>query len=342
MADEKIDTPDPVASMFTVDDEDLRGKPLGDAELNTDPPADKAAPERGEDGKFKGKEGDEKPDGKEADPKAGDGKDGKPETKAAEKPKDTVPLAVFLEKTNRLKEALDAKDITLKQFEAKLAALEAKLPKEQPEPEPDYIEDPKGYVDHKLTTALKGIEEANRKAEESGTKAQETAAQAREEVQRQRFFADLQAHEQRFMQTAPDYHDALAHVRQVRAAQLREFAPDITDEQIVTTIVAEEQNLAVQLARQGRDPVQTAYNLAKHYGYQPKAKEAKDANGGGAKPNGQANVSQLPDPGTRRLPPDQTLGGGTGAVDTDAPYKEGETDPVDLALGSLFPKRRSA
>src|SRR5690349_14878347 len=137
MADEKVDR---VAEMMAVDDEAMRGRELPEAVVNAEAPEDKKPPERDESGKFKG------------DDKKTDKAEDKP--KVEEKPKETVPLATFLEKTNKLKEQLDQKDITLKQYETRLAALEAKTaPKPEVAPEPDFIEDPKGYVDHNLKAA---------------------------------------------------------------------------------------------------------------------------------------------------------------------------------------------
>ncbi len=306
MADDTKPKVDPVVAMMAIDDEQARGGRLPEAELNIDAPEDKPKQERDGEGKFKGKEPDDKA-------------------------KDTVPLATFLEKQNKLKEQLDARDITIKQYEQRLAALEAKLnPPKEPDPAPDYVEDPKGYVDHQVKNALAGIAEANKKAEETGKKAQEQAAAATEQVQLQTFMRDLHAHEQRYVAANPDYYDALAHLRNVRALQLREFNPEITDAQIVQTIRGEETNLALQLARQGRDPVQTAHNLARHYGYQPKAKADADPN----KPE-----LKLPEVPNKRLPPDQTLGSGSSATEDDSAYKQGETDPVDVALASLRLKR---
>lgn len=326
MVDEKNQS-DQIAHMLSIDNETDRAKSLPDAELNTDAPEDKKQPERDDAGKFKGKDG-EKPDDKKADDKKPDAK--KPDEKPLEeKPKDTVPLATFLEKTNKLKADLEARDITLKEFQTKLAALEAKLtPAPEKAKEPDFVEDPKGYVDHKLGETLSAIEAANKKAEEEGKKTQETAAAAAEQVQVQQFFQNLQVHERRFEQEHPDYHDALLHIRNIRAAQIREFNPEATAEQIVGVIRQEETQLAINLARQGRDPIQVAWNMAQHYGYKPKTKDVPKID------------AELPDAKEKRLPPDQTLGSGGGTKDDDDPaYKQDETDPVDLALASLFKKR---
>src|SRR5688572_8273376 len=252
--------------MLSIDDEHERMR-APEADINAAPPADKADLERDESGKFKGKASDGEPEAK-----AKDGEkqpDPKVEAKPDAKKDDHVPLAKYLEERNKLRAELEQRDLTIKQINERLAAFEAKNAPPAPPPpaEPDYIDDPKGYVDHKLSATLKAIEDANKKNEPEVKKAQEIAARAAEQVELQRFTQDLQTHEQRFVAQNPDYYDALTHVRNVRAAQLREFDPEITQEQIVQVIRHEETNLAVQLARQGRDPVQTAYNLAKHYGY---------------------------------------------------------------------------
>ncbi len=307
---------DPIAAMLTVDDEAERGRPLPEPELNTEAPEDNAR-ERNEDGTFKGEK---KPEEKvEQKPE-----EKKPEVKE-KRTDDAVPLAKHLEEKNKLKAELEARDITLKEFQKKLAELEAKLPKPEEPKTPDFVDDPKGYVDHSNSKVLEAIAEANKKAEESGKKAQETAAQANEQVQLQRFMSDIGRAEQAFVAEHPDYQDALNHIRQIRSFQLQQFQPDITQEQIADVIRQEEIGLAVQLARAGKNPVSTAYELAQKYGYQPKAKEQPKVE------------TKLPEVKEKKLPPDQTLGSGSSA--NDEPYKEGETDPVDLALASLFRKR---
>lgn len=313
MADEK----DPIAEMLAVDDEQMRGQPLPEAELNTEAPADKVERERDEAGKFKGKEEAKEP-AKEPELKKDEPK--------VEKPAETVPLAKYMEEKRALRAELEARDLTIKQINDRLAAFEkANAPK--PAEAPDFVEDPKGYVDHNLKGALEKIAEANKKAEESGKEAKETAAQAAEQVQLQRFFNDLGQHEQRFVAQTPDYYEAVSHLRTVRAAQLCELVPDITAEQINQQIVTEERQLAVNLARSGRDPVATAYNLAKTFGYQPKAKEEKAA-----------EIAKLPDPSIKRLPPDQTLGAGAGGAEPSIDPDDA-ADPINVALASLFRKR---
>lgn len=310
---------DPIVEMFDVD-ETQRNVP--EAELNTEAPPDKPDQERDETGKFKGKEEAKEP------AKEVKAEEPKKEPKGEEKRDETVPLAKYLREKGELKEQLAQRDITLKQYEQRLAALEAKA--NPPPAEPDFIENPKEYVDHKVQAALKGIEEANKKADESGKKAQEIAAQNEQQAQMQRIMGVVKNHEAQFVAANPDYYDALTHIRNVRMFQLQELQPGITQEQINETITREETMLAAQLVMQGRNPSEVAYKLAHQYGYQKKAADP-------AKQNGQ----KLPEPPVRQqLPPDQTLG--SGSSEESPVYREDEVDPVDLALGSLKRTGRAA
>lgn len=273
--------------------------------VTTDPPADKEPP-RGEDGKFTGAEAK-----KEAD-KAPEAKP-EPKTEAKPEPKErTIPLAAHLEERRALKAELDA-------LRADLAAL--KNPPKAPAPEPDHASDPKGYTDHKVQDALEQLKAL--KADVAQTK--ETAQQATEQTQQQRFVQDIGAAEASFVKETPDYYDALAHVRQVRARQLQMFDPNITQEQIVQVIRSEEVGMAIQLARAGRNPITTAYELAKAYGYQPKAP---------------AETLELPKvPAPKKLPPEQTLGSGDGGAieEVDAESQ----DPFEDAFKEMFSRKRA-
>lgn len=310
---------DPIQQMLTIDDEDLRGKTTDDAKLNVDPPDDKVEKTEKQ---AKSDEKDDKGETRERNPdgtfkeKAGD-KDEKADKK------DTVPLAKYMEEKNQLRAELAQKDITLKQYQDQLAALNAKqqkAPDPEPDEPPDFLADPKGYVDHKAAEAIAKIEQANKQLAESTKKVDETAQQTREQVELQNFFQGLRAHEAQFVKTTPDYNDALAHVRNLRAQQMKMFDPNVTPQQIMEVITREETQLAVHLAQRGIDPVKTAYDLAVTYGYQKKAPPPP--------PGGQ----QQRDP--NQLPPDQTLGHGGGSPDLErAP--DDIADPFEVAFASL-------
>jgi hypothetical protein len=241
-----------------------------------------------------------------------------------QQPPQTVPLAVLLQERNATK--------------AELAALKAELeklknpPKVEPEPViPDHTADPKGYVDAKMAEVLRKAEAIERAAKEQTERATQTATQATERTEEVQFRQRLEAAEVSFVAQNPDYYDALEHVREMRANQLRVLAPGISDQEIAQQIGLEEFNLARNLASQNRHPIAAVYQLAKNCGYQPKAPAEK-----------------LPEVkgGPKKLPPDQRLGSGSGPdpEEEDAnPNGKGEyQDPFDDAFGELFGKKKRA
>jgi hypothetical protein len=292
---------DDIASLDTIIEEPT----LPEAEINIEPPADKEPQARADDGKFKGKE-------QEA-PKAAD-EPAKAEPAKVEAPKQeprTIPLAAHLEERKAFKSELDA-------LRAEVAAL--KNPPKQPAPPPEFQEDPRGYIDHKVLDAL---QQTKQQVEE----VKNIATQSHQSAEDLRFTQSLLAAEQQFIAQTPDYMEALAHLRQIRAKQLQIFHPGITEDQIRHTIISEEMGLAKQVAQQGRNPAQMAYQIAEAHGYQKKAAQ-------------QAAAVDLPKvAGPKQLPPDQTLGSGSsGAVEDTG----GEADEFDKAFGELFGKRRRA
>lgn len=270
---------------------------LPEAEVTTEAPADKEPQARAEDGKFAGKD---KP--KEAAKE--------PAKEPAKQEPKTIPLAAHLEERKALKAELDA-------MKRELEAL--KNPPKPPAPEPDYTQDPKGYTDHRVKAALEQLEGTNQRIESL----QQTAQQAAQQTEQLQFTRHLEAAEAAFVKENPDYYDALSHVRQIRAQQLKLLAPDITEEQIARQIGQEEIQLAMQLAGTNRNPVAMVYQLAQAYGYQKKAP-----------------VVDLPNvPGQRKLPPDQTLG--TGAPSSHESDDEQE-DQFTAAFNEIYGGKRKA
>lgn len=280
---------------------------LPDVEVSTDAPADKEPPARAEDGKFAPK------DGKKEEPKAKDEPKPEPKVEPKQEPR-TIPLASYLEDKRTWQTKLEA-------MENELKAL--KNPPKAPDPEPQFQDDPKGYTDHKVKSALEMLEKQKQEVEQ----VRETAQMSAQQAEILQFSQHLQAAEAAFVKEAPDYYDALSHVREVRANQLKLLAPGITDEQIVAQIRQEETGMAMQLARAGRNPIQTVYELARAYGYQKKQPAAE--------------TPQLPNvPKQQQLPPDQTLGtgGGSNADEDDVSNK----DPFMEAFGEMFGKRKAS
>jgi hypothetical protein len=281
--------------------------------VDTTPPADKPAPVRDEAGKFKGSaiQGQGKPDQPEKEP-------AKAAEPAKEEPK-TIPLAAHLEERNKLRAEQEQTKAQLKALQDEIAKL-----KEPPKPtpaSPDFASDPKGYVDHNLKSAIEKLEG---KTEQTA----KTAEQAAQESAQTRFHAHLQQTEQQFLTQQPDYYEALNHLRQIRVTEITTLNPELTQEQVLGALRNEELQLAAMLVRNGRDPHQVAYQLAKARGYAPKAKD-------------QAPEKVLPDvPGQKVLPPDQTLGSGSGSPNSGESFLE-DDEVFDKAFGEMFGKRRA-
>lgn len=252
----------------------------------------------------------------------------KPDT-GAPNPREFVPVATHIEERNQ-RRALQTENDRLK---AELAALKNPPAKVDPPAEPDFAENPKGYVDQKFQSALEKLENA-----------QKTTQQTAEQVAEQRFMAHLGETERQFVASTPDYIDALGHLRQIRATELLTLNPDLTQGQVIDIIRREELTLAANLVRSNRNPHEVAYTLAKARGYTPKAAAAAAPAqpNAASKPNGAAatpNLSHIPDP--KQLPPDQTLGSGAGSPSVGEDVLT-DDDAFDSAMSEVFGKRKRA
>jgi len=187
---------------------------------------------------------------------------------------------------------------------------------------PEFIEDPKGYIDAKeqeVREALKELRETNAKRAEADQQQQ----------QLQTLYTSIASHEQAFASANPDYQDAINHVRAVRANQLKMMFPDATDAQIQQQIGREELGGAHQVLQRGGNPAEFAYNYAKTLGYAKKAAPAA-ANGAAA-----AAQPQAPKPDKDAV---RTLGGGGSAEEEGAP--EDSMPEFTAALKERFTRKR--
>jgi hypothetical protein len=239
----------------------------------------------------------------------------KPEARPEPQEKQHVPLAAHLEERRKWREDNERVQTEFAKLKAEFEALKNPPKAPDPDPEPDFVQDPKGYVDHRVKDVISKLEETGKQVETVG----KTAEQVHAESQMNRFMTDLAATEGTFVQSTPDYYDALNHIRNARAMELRILVPDVTDEQVAQQIRQEELGLANQLMRQGRNPHEYAYKLAAARGYQKKAA-----------------APVLPDvPKTPQLSPDKTLGTSGGS---DAP-EQNQPDEFEQAFAAMFKRR---
>ncbi len=187
-----------------------------------------------------------------------------------------------------------------------LKDLKAQRAEAQKPKAPEFIEDPKGYIDAKekaVTEALKQLREADTKRTEA----------EQQQQQMQGLLQSIATHEQAFMAQTPDYMDAINHVRSIRSQQLKMMYPDATDGQIQQQIGREEMGGAHQIMSRGGNPAEFAYNYAKTLGYARKQAAAAIANG---LANGAAHAEPEAKPDKDAV---RTLGGGGGAEPDAAP-----------------------
>lgn len=146
-------------------------------------------------------------------------------------------------------------DMMNRRFEQMIASMQP--PPQQPEPEPDYDEDPVGATHNKVDRALKAVEELKRNSE----------------VQRQSdewngYVRGVQADEAQFKAKTPDYNDAVAFLQNRRATELQ--AMGYGDEDIMRVIASDAYAVTQRAQQLGKSPAAFAYEMARSVGYKPK------------------------------------------------------------------------
>lgn len=157
----------------------------------------------------------------------------------------------------------------LQELSQKIEALSKPPAKvEEAPPEPDFLADPKAYVDD-TRKQIKELTEKLDSKEKQQTEAQQKQQQAQETWNK------VIAAESEFAATTPDYHDALNHVRAIRAEQIKieireteEREP--TQEEVGRILSIQEAQGAAALIAKGKNPSKFYYEYAKTFGYKPK------------------------------------------------------------------------
>lgn len=279
---------------------------MGEGEATPEPPPEKP---RDETGKFVAGPPADMPDPTKTRPEE------KPE------PERTIPLASHLEERNRLRAELAHRDEQIGLLTKRVEAVEH--PPEKPQPEPDFTEDPKGYIDAQTAKVSKALDEIKAETRKVGEAAGESKAQA----QQTQFMHELASTESAFVKDHADYYDAMSHIRVVRAEQLLLADPKLTQEQVIAQLQKEELLSAAQLLRMGRNPHEFAYHYAKTIGYRPKA-----TGNGADTPIPPAPTETKGDPGTTL----GTSGKAPEEPDEDALSGDDTADIIQQALAERF------
>jgi hypothetical protein len=238
--------------------------------------------------------------------------DAKPDTSVKDdgKKQDTVPHAALHEARTEIKQLrakiteLEARPSLTTDQQSVLAKLKDAEQATQ-EAEPDFLADPKGYVDKKVDAALKKLEDTDKQSKE--TREQINQRQAIQDV----LTATGQA-EAAFKQTQADYPQALAHVRETRKSQLQMLYPQATEQQISQQINYEEITTAHQALTSGRNPAEFIYGYARTLGYQsPKPNGADKGGTADKKTVDKDAVRSMGSGGSGDAAPDQDAGNST-------------------------------
>lgn len=250
----------------------------------------------------------------------GAGADAQPAAGSEAKDK-LVPLSALHEARNELRALrtkiaeLEAKPSLTPQQQAQLDKLNAQETAATNKV-PDFLEDPKGYVD----SALKQTREEVKTVREENQKL--TQSQQQQQALNQ-ILSGVAHHEAAFVKATPDYHQAVEHTRTVRTSQLQMLYPQATAEQIQQQIAREEIGAAAQVMQAGGNPADFVYRYAKTLGYAPKV----------AAPN--TNGATPPDKDAIR-----TLGNGGGADKDEAAADDELGSAMKAALAERFGVRK--
>ena len=254
--------------------------------------------------------------------------------KPAAKAEPVVPVARLTAERRHFQDELKKRDGTITDLETRLKALE-KPPAKEPEP-PDYLDDPKGYVD---AIAARADQSEKVKILERQIADEK---QAREQlVLQQQAQSAIRSHEADFATKTPDYYEALEHGRGVRRQQLKIDYPEAEDTAIEGELARQELAYAFGMIQRGANPAERAYQYAKTLGYTPKqAAAAAKADGGtqGAATQERTEEGKFKKPDAAEMEAAASLGssgGESAAEEADLTEK----DMFDLARAERFGKR---
>jgi hypothetical protein len=225
-----------------------------------------------------------------------------------------VPLAELLEERGRRKEA----QARVEEMERRFAEFQARAQEyiaqrsagEQEKPPANYEEDPIEYLRQQQAQLAASTEALRQHALQSAQ--QQAAAQQwaamREAVDRS---------EKAFAQQAPDYWDAVQHLKSHRQQQL--LAQGASEQQAAQVIQQDAVAVAAEAGRLGLSPAEYAYRIAIGTGYAPKARQQAQAS---------SAAHDAP----------KSLGGASGKSDASAPSLSDITRMTDKEFDKVFAK----
>lgn len=231
-------------------------------------------------------------------PEAEEGQESEPSHQAAEDPNERAisglrnELIQYRRKARELQESLIERDAREKVLAERLDKLNERWAKAEAPAPPDPAENPADYIVSKVDERFNAFRaEIERKEREQ----MEAAYVAR---QREQFVGGIANAEAQFASQNPDYYNAVAHLRMVRAQELAGFG--VPEEQIPQIVAQEAVQFAAWTAQNGMNPAEAAYRSALQRGYVQQAPEGQEP----------APVQAPPSPGVAKM---QTIARGAAA-----------------------------
>lgn len=131
-----------------------------------------------------------------------------------------------------------------------------------PAPAPDAATDPLGAMMHQLQQVNATVQDLQNKL---ATEQQNATLKS----QFAEFTNSVRGIKEAYEKTVPDFNDAYQHIRTTRAEDLR--MTGVPEAQINQMLLQDELNIAQVALQNGKNPAAEIYNMAKRYGYTPKA-----------------------------------------------------------------------
>lgn len=177
----------------------------------------------------------------------------------------TVPLAALHEERNQRK----ALQKELADYRQKMERMEQTfqqvLDKANAQPVPKYEEDPLGYLQHtqqEVSKTLKNVDEKVSKFEQ----------QTVEQQNMQQLAMKITSAEAEFRGKAADYDAAVKYLKEVRKQDMLDLG--VPAEHVDQLLTREIISFSQAALSNGKNPAESAYNMAKRYGYRPTAAQA--------------------------------------------------------------------
>lgn len=133
---------------------------------------------------------------------------------------------------------------------------------------PDPNIDPFGHMQHQIANVNATIQNLQNDLYNQNAQAQQAA-------QLQQFIGAVREQRDAFVKTTPDFMDAYAHIRAVRANDLRDAG--VPEHMLPAALLQDEMTVAQTAFASGKNPAAALYDMAKRHGYAAKAAGAPAA-----------------------------------------------------------------